>query len=190
MGACQSHVPNAGDSTAWLYIPVPYQLGQLVHQWGIVTIPPDALLETKPEYCDTRPLPNDMHITLAANLDTRAKHELKRVVKSTSIFRLHFDTVTSWVSHEREVVKVNMLSTEVRRLHTKLLTVLCAHGPNMQPFTPHITIAFCKPGLDIANLSLFKLGQHELASSMLAGWVVDCVVYEHDGKKEVWNLKK
>jgi hypothetical protein len=54
--------------SSFVYVPVPVDVANRIHRLGILEVPDDHLLATRPQHCEIRPPPSDYHITLAAGL--------------------------------------------------------------------------------------------------------------------------
>ena len=88
--------------------------GKPLH-WGLVVCMPESLLDPPPQFCDSRPQPKDIHITVATQVPN--KHIARQILRNRVPFTITLGSVSTWVSAEREIVKVAIESPELQRIN-------------------------------------------------------------------------
>lgn len=104
------------------------------------------------------------HVTLKWGLHDGDPAAVRELLSSQPPIRMRFGKTSHFVSEELDVVKVEVDSLDLRRIH-KLLCASLEHTATHAEYTPHMTLAYVKPGLGAKYDGLMDFDGVELEAS-------------------------
>ncbi len=128
--------PDAPHSYGCVYLSVPDEIADRILMMGRLI--PDADLAEDGR--DT-----EIHVTALYGLKRDAPEPVYRILREFRPIRLTFGTVSAFTTPDYDVLKVDVESAALRRLHTALRRL--PHTLTHRDFLPHCTIGYLKPGL-------------------------------------------
>ena len=168
MGSCCSHIQNKvrePQYDAWAYIEVPADVAISLYNIGVIHIPSNNLLHpNQVQYSRPRPMPAEMHITLLTNIESSANlseqmakiaNEIRMNVKHCRIYNMY--NLSEWKSEKRNVIHTRVYSDAIDDIAAYLRNSLSTNNNILYEYTPHITVAFCKPHAVLPALSSLAL---------------------------------
>lgn len=122
---------------------LPAAAAQKVLDWGDSRIPNEILFS--PPEDDTYGRESLIHCTVFFGLHTESATPVVFLLENEAPFLIRLGQVSCFSNERFDVVKIDVLSEDLLRLHNKLGT--CLHcTEKFKNYIPHITIAYLKPG--------------------------------------------
>jgi 2'-5' RNA ligase len=133
----------ADYSYASTQVNLPEAEAQRIIEWGKENIPDDELYEDPED--DTMGREDTVHCTVLYGLVDQDPEPVRELLSGTGTIKATLGKISLFEQDDYDVVKIAVKSPDLHRLHKKLSDNL--ENENSFPeYTPHVTIAYVKPG--------------------------------------------
>ena len=133
----------ADYSYASTQVNFPESVAKRIIEWGKENIPDSKVYEDPDD--DTMGREDTVHCTLLYGLVSEDPDPVREQLAGEGIIRATFGKITIFEQDDYDVVKIDVKSDDLHRLHNKLSDAL--ENENKFPeYKPHVTIAYVKPG--------------------------------------------
>ncbi|MCR9292059.1 MAG: phage portal protein [bacterium] len=86
------------------------------------------------------------HVTLLYGIVGVPRGDVVDLVRSIDQFDIEFGKTSLFSNDERDVIKIDVESPQIRKYHDKLASILPVEESGFEGYEPHMTVAYVKPG--------------------------------------------
>lgn len=134
---------EADYSYASTQVNLPKEVGDKIISWGKKNIKDEDIYEDEED--DSKGREDMPHCTILYGLTSDNPEPVKKLLKEERPIKATLGKVSLFEQDDYDVVKINVKSPDLHRLHKKLSDNL--NNENSFPtYKPHVTIAYVKPG--------------------------------------------
>jgi 2'-5' RNA ligase len=120
---------------------LPSGLAGKIIKWGKDNIPEDVLYKSG----DSFGREDEIHATILYGLHDKNPKAVKNLIKDVKSLKLKLGKISLFTSDEYDVVKISVISSDLRNLNSKFKANL-KYSSDYPRYQPHITIAYVKKG--------------------------------------------
>jgi hypothetical protein len=159
-----------GYSAVFINVP-----SERILEWSTKNIPEDILVNND----NANGRETEIHVTALYGLHSPYSDSIKEIISDIKPFVLDFGMVSKFETTTHDVIKIEVMSNELRKLN-KLLKTL-PHTSKFDEYNPHCTLAYVKKGSCDHLLENFYFDDLEVP--------VNSLVYSSCGKdKTILNI--